>query len=332
MEKLGKTFSELDPEAILNDLMQSSDVVFCTLVSSGSRLLHKLHSVDALVVDEAAAATETLLCIPFHCSPKRLLIVGDPKQLPSTVLSDRAKKFGFDTSLHERLMHHCSADYVMLDVQYRMHPSISEFPSRTFYQGKILDGANVKQQDYQRGPLLLDGRPFVFLQLECREAKSAQGGVYNLNEADAIVQLVRKVPNRDNADRLRIITFYSAQVALLQKKLEASGMENVLVSTVDAAQGTEADLVIVSFVRSDWAGFLDDDRRMNVALTRARHQLVCVGNIKRFPQMRPLTIQSLAANAQERSVVLPFHLTQQHNTIAPIQPPPSKKVKLEPGL
>jgi superfamily I DNA and/or RNA helicase len=89
----------------------------------------------------------------------------------------------------------------------------------------------------------------------------------------------------NSADRVRVITFYSEQVAEIKRMLVKANLSGVTVATVDSSQGSEADLVIVSFVRSkgstqkDSIGFLSDDRRLNVALTRARYQLVCVGNI-----------------------------------------------------
>jgi DNA polymerase alpha-associated DNA helicase A len=88
-----------------------------------------------------------------------------------------------------------------------------------------------------------------------------------------------------SSERVRVITFYSEQVAQINRLLIREKLYGVTVSTVDSSQGSEADLVIVSFVRSkgttqqDSIGFLSDDRRLNVALTRAKYQLVCVGNI-----------------------------------------------------
>ena len=79
--------------------------------------------------------------------------------------------------------------------------------------------------------------------------------------------------------KLRVITFYSAQVATLRQILRKEGLQGVLVATVDSSQGCEADLVVLSFVRTTGAGFLRDDRRMNVGLTRARHKLICLGDL-----------------------------------------------------
>lgn len=98
-------------------VLNSAHVIFSTLCSSASKVLAMTPAVDALIVDEAAAATEPDLYIPFQHRPSKLLIVGDPKQLPATVISDRARRLGLAVSLHERLMYRCARPYFMLDVQ-----------------------------------------------------------------------------------------------------------------------------------------------------------------------------------------------------------------------
>jgi superfamily I DNA and/or RNA helicase len=95
-------------------------------------------------------------------------------------------------------------------------------------------------------------------------------------------------------------------VDLTKKKLAEHGFRDVLVSTVDSCQGSEAVIVVVSFVRTLSAGFLDDDRRMNVALTRARHQLKCVGKVNEYLSMqRASTLSALAAYAVNCSFIAP---------------------------
>ena len=308
-----KAIAKLPYDDWLSDLMGSADVILCTLCSSASKVMNlaRPETIEALIVDEAAAATEPDLYIPFHLRPSRLLVVGDPKQLPSTVLSDRAKMFGLDFSLQERLMNHCNYHYTMLNIQYRMHPEISTFPSRCFYSGKIRDGDNVMAPRTRgRARLLLDNRPYVFLQVDGVEQKGIADSICNEREALAVVNLVKRLedcndPAWHSVDRIRIITFYTAQVLLLRKKLSDAGLEHVLVATVDSSQGCEADVVIVSLVRSSSAGFLKDDRRVNVALTRAKHQLVCVGNVSRFSSMfAAYTLNELADDAWKRNAVV----------------------------
>lgn len=300
-------------------LLRTADVIFCTLASAGNKVFRDSKPVEDLIVDEAAAATEPELSIPFHLQPKRLLVVGDPLQLPATVMSPRAVDLKLGKSLQERLMFECNHEFIMLDVQYRMHPDISRFPSKQFYGGTIRDGENVLK-DYankEEGAQLADGKPLTFLQVDGEENKLPGGSYCNEAEANAVVKLVRQLrAQTENVQaqwhssiRLRVITFYQAQVNLIKTKLAVHGLKNsVVVATVDSSQGCEADMVVVSFVRSPppnqskWAsaGFLGDDRRMNVALTRARYQLILVGNMRDMARMtKSQTLQQLSKLCDE---------------------------------
>jgi superfamily I DNA and/or RNA helicase len=306
-------------------LLLSANVIFCTLASAGGAVMRKTSRIDDLIVDEAAAATEPELCIPLHLRPKRLLAVGDPLQLPATVLSRRAMDLGLAKSLHERLMHECEFDYVMLNVQYRMSCQISAFPSARFYKSQIGNGPNVSGPLYLNGARLLHQLPYCLLQVEGKEEQGVGGSYCNRREAEKVANLIvdlQNIAQRESphgslwhtADRIRVITFYQAQVSLIKRCLHERGLGNkILVATVDSSQGCEADVVILSFVRShtEWsnrptAGFLTDDRRVNVALTRAKYQLIGVGNVQclgRLVGADTETLQCLAADATRRGLV-----------------------------
>lgn len=129
--------------------------------------------------------------------------------------------------------------------------------------------------------LLLGGNSLTFLQINGQERQSRFGSFENHAEAQAVVKVVQAASRQlhgrwHSADRIRIITFYTAQVCLIKRCLRQHRMPNVVVATVDSSQGSEADIVIVSLVRShgnsrhSTVGFLSDDRRMNVAITRGR--------------------------------------------------------------
>ena len=321
-------------DAVWTELIANAHIIFCTLTSAGGLIL-KDHSVSDLIVDEAAAATEPELYIPFHMRPSRLLAVGDPLQLPATILSRRAVTLGLAESLHERLMYRCDFQYTMLDIQYRMRPDISLFPSSRFYEGKIQNGENVCAKGYVGKAQLLGGNPYTFIDCTGEEDQDAGGSYKNEKEAEIVVNLIlelQKVSGAGyrtqqsgsdswhSASKIRVITFYHAQRKLLKRLLQPKGLEEkVTVATVDSSQGCEADIIIVSFVRSPRsktffsesgkyaAGFLTDDRRMNVSLTRAKYQLICVGNVEALARMKGAeTLQMLAKDAKERGVVLPF--------------------------
>jgi senataxin len=318
--------------------------------------MKKTSHINDLIVDEAAAATEPELYIPFHLQPKRLLAVGDPLQLPATVLSRRAIALGYAKSLHERLMYDCNYEHVMLNVQYRMNCEISSFPSHRFYKSRIMNGPNVTSSKYSNGAMLLNRQPYIFLQVEGREEQVMGGSYCNRMEAMIIVELISKlqqiVSTNDQSwygsDRIRVITFYQAQVTCIQRCLEERGLGNtVVVATVDSSQGCEADIVLISFVRSQggctdaWdesslsltqsstrmytAGFLTDDRRMNVALTRAKYQLICVGNVQNFDQIPNAdTLHQLAKNANERGII---YDTSSIGVLGESTQQPSKKIR-----
>jgi senataxin len=260
--------------------------------------------------------------------PERILIVGDPKQLPATIMSQNAKARGLAKSLQERLMFDESRPYTMLKVQYRMRSEISRFPSKTFYEGGISDGSHVTNPSYhvpEYQPLVSD-RPYSFVQVDGIETQKPSGSFENMAEAERVVAMLmdlRKISNREafvrpgqarnrwfSIDRVRVITFYQAQVELISSMLEASGLQRVTVSTVDSNQGSEADLIILSFVRTGktkGVGFLSDNRRLNVALTRAKHKLICIGNTYCLAEAEgrrgTTTIQSLAKDAVDGEII-----------------------------
>ena len=158
---------------------------------------------------------------------------------------------------------------------------------------------------------------YSFINVRGDEYQMPGGSYANNAECMAVVELVqkiaaRKVPGWHSTDKLRIITFYQGQVTLMRRLLYKHGLGKVLVATVDSSQGCEADVVIISFVRSSSkkgvrhaAGFLADDRRINVALTRARHQLICVGDAHgTLGQQGSETLKSLVADTKQRGCLL----------------------------
>ena len=278
-----------------------------------------------LFIDEAAAATEPEIFIPLHLRPSRMLCVGDPKQLPASVTSQRAAKFGLDQSLLERLICGCDNDHVMLDVQYRMKPQICAFPNSNFYDGELNDGENVIRPDYKIKKSILNSDPYSFVQINGREARTGSGSYFNMDEARFVVNVVKHIRQTscdklwDSKDKLRVITFYSGQVRAIKDLLRPLGLGHVMVATVDSSQGCESDVVIVSFVRCQVkssavggtrtgkcrVGFLNDHRRINVALTRAKFKLICVGDGENtLLKSDSPTVTSLAKNAMERKLLV----------------------------
>lgn len=97
---------------------------------------------EYLIIDEACQSTEPSTLIPFSLAPKRVILVGDQKQLPATTFSGNSEKTGYCRSLFERLLD-SGFDKTMLTIQFRMHPKIRAFPSEQFYAGAITDHVSV---------------------------------------------------------------------------------------------------------------------------------------------------------------------------------------------
>lgn len=177
-----------------------------------------------------------------------------------------------------------------------------------------MNGENVAHNEYTSNMSLPIAIPYSFIDVRGNECQIYGGSYSNEAECIAVVKLVENIAARNESDdwhcpdKLRIITFYSGQVVQLRRLLSKRGLAKVLVATVDSSQGCEADVVIVSFVRSSTkkgvrhaAGFLTDDRRINVAITRARHQLICVGDASRtLSREGSQTLKSLVSDAKER--------------------------------
>uniref|UniRef100_A0A7S1DB11 DNA2/NAM7 helicase-like C-terminal domain-containing protein n=1 Tax=Cyclophora tenuis TaxID=216820 RepID=A0A7S1DB11_CYCTE len=198
-----------------------------------------------------------------------------------------------------------------------MRPEISAFPSLHFYGGKIANGENVFQQSYTSSVVQQNRlRAYTFMQVRGTENRHPSGSFQNVAEAHAVVNFLCRMKhdalrlgitrNWASVEKLRVITFYQAQVGLLKTLLAKRGLKEVVVTTVDSSQGCEAEIVVISFVRgsSDHVGFLADDRRLNVALTRAQYQLILVGDAVGMTKLKnSLTMKALVADAQQRCCI-----------------------------
>ena len=139
--------------ALEASFVDDAEIVFTTLTSSSRKVFRQLtHGFDTVLIDEAAQANEMATLIPFLHGARRCVLVGDPQQLPSTVISKHAQQVSFQRSLFERF-NELGAEALLLSVQYRMHPEIREFPSEEFYEGRLMDSACVikrRPEPYQQ--------------------------------------------------------------------------------------------------------------------------------------------------------------------------------------
>lgn len=262
----------------LKKVLESVDVVAATCIGCGMGPLDSL-TFPFIVIDEAAQVIEPAVILPLGKGAVQAVMVGDQCQLPATVLSQEAQAKGLDVSMFDRLLS-MGMDYTLLTDQYRMHPSISAFPSWRFYRGELKNA--VTDSDRQ----LPSGMPFrsnlVFLHVDAIEA-SGGASKKNFEEADCAVWTAGLAMKSGIAGGdIGIISPYGAQVSLIRNSLGQAAQNLIQVSTVDAFQGSEREVIIFSLVRANKrgdVGFVADWRRLNVALTRAKRLCVVVGHI-----------------------------------------------------
>ena len=271
--------SHAQEQQITDVLLKKADVICCTLVGANLPVLKNRH-FKTLIIDEAAQALEASTWIPIARSEK-VILCGDHFQLPPTVRLDE-KEGGHELAI--TLMERVLGDHVaknLLTTQYRMHDVIKEFSNQQFYEGKLVTAKSIQEERNDLSPL-------VFIDTAgCGFEESLDlitTSTYNQGEINTIEKwLLQSIENGSikNYEKIGIISPYSAQVKRLKEQLSNSSLTNIKISTVDSFQGQEADMIIISMVRSNDKGdigFLNDTRRMNVAMTRAKHKLVLIGD------------------------------------------------------
>ncbi|PYH97717.1 hypothetical protein BO71DRAFT_406762 [Aspergillus ellipticus CBS 707.79] len=288
--------AELNRRRIQQEIIDGAHVICATLSGSGHEMFQNLSiEFETVVIDEAAQSIELSALIPLKYGCSKCILVGDPKQLPPTVLSKVASKFQYEQSLFVRMQANHPRDVHLLDIQYRMHPEISIFPSTAFYDGKLQDGpdmARLRARPWHQSQLL---SPYRFFDVQGLHQSAAKGhSLVNLAELRVAMQLYERLVTDfrefDFKRKIGIITPYKGQLRELKSQFAArygnSIFNMVDFNTTDAFQGRESEVIIFSCVRASnkGIGFLADIRRMNVGLTRAKSSLWVLGNSQALVQ------------------------------------------------
>lgn len=268
IKKIQTSIDKIKSE-IINQSIKSASVICTTNTNANNQFLDKI-DFDLVLIDEAGQSTEPSCLIPISKS-KKVILVGDHKQLPPTILSPEAKDLS--QSMFERMMN--NSRFTLLDTQYRMNPLINEFPSTEFYNGHLRSDGSTIDNDLEQN---IFKKPVAFIECPGSEIKKKGAtSYYNLDECDAVAKLVVHLGKQgQNVDDIGIISPYSGQVRELQDR-----MPFIEINSIDGFQGREKNIIIISLVRSNARGsigFLKDLRRLNVALTRAIKQLIVVGD------------------------------------------------------
>ena len=293
----GCTWSKDQQYQAINGVLRRAEVICATCAGAGSDILERF-SFEACLIDEATQATEPATVVPLTKGCRQIVLIGDQKQLPPTIISRDADAAGLGTSLFERMLARGIRAF-MLKVQYRMHPAIANFPSKAFYKGELLSGT---PPSARRAPMGFDwpvpAVPLAFVDVPEGAERSDGSSQTNPAEAQKIVNVVKKLVGGHDVlpCDIGIVTPYAAQVRAIKRLLHGhqpnrrtrfdappapDSMEALEVSTVDGFQGREKEVIVFTCTRANAngnVGFLADPRRVNVMLTRARRGLIVVGH------------------------------------------------------
>ncbi|XP_039600764.1 DNA-binding protein SMUBP-2 isoform X2 [Polypterus senegalus] len=277
-------------ESSITQILKGADVILATNTGAsddGQLKLLPEDYFDLVVIDECTQALEGSCWIPLLKAPKCLL-AGDHKQLPPTIKSHNAAAKGLSVSLMERLIEKYGDKVVkMLTVQYRMNQAIMKWASEEMYGGRLLAHSSVEAHLLKDLPgvsiieetslplLLIDtaGCGLFEQDVEDEQSKGNQG------EADIVSLHVEALIKAGvKAKDIAVITPYNLQVDMIKERL-GQKYSDLEIKSVDGFQGREKEVVVLSLVRSNRkgdVGFLAENRRINVAVTRARRHLAVV--------------------------------------------------------
>ena len=271
-------------------LFDEARVVACTLVGAANRILTN-HHFTTLFIDEAAQALEAACWIAIG-KADRVILAGDHQQLPPTIKCIEAERGGLGHTLLQKVAERWPQTVSLLTIQYRMHEAIMRFSSDWFYEGKLKAAPEVSH----RGILQWDS-PITWIdtaeQEVTEELNTETQSRINRPEAELLITQLKAYIEKITKERILeeridfgIISPYKAQVYYLRSLVKRDTFFKPLrslitIHTVDGFQGQERDVILISLVRANAEGkigFLNDLRRMNVAMTRARMKLIILGD------------------------------------------------------
>ncbi|WKX88225.1 hypothetical protein Q1695_008116 [Nippostrongylus brasiliensis] len=287
---------------IIKEAYKKRLVIFCTLTSSAIQRLPCVNwEPDVIIIDEAAQASEPVAWAAV-VQAKRCILAGDQAQLPAVVTSKAAREGNLDVSLMQRLATEFSNANInqLLTVQYRMNEKIMQWSSTQFYDSRLVADDKVSDITLSEISFVPKGselnNPLIMINTDvgeqgrhkCKE-ELFRMSYRNRGEAELVIRYLRLleeigVPGKEIA----VISPYYAQVAQIREMMTST---DVSVNTVDSFQGQEREVVVFSMVRHNpeqVIGFLRDERRLNVAITRAKRQFVLIGSARMMKKDRHL--------------------------------------------
>ena len=280
--------------------LETADIIGMT-TTGAAKYQHILHLVKPriVIVEEAAEVLESHIVSALNAGTQHLILIGDHKQLrPKPNEYELAKKYNLDVSLFERLVRN-GFPHATLEYQHRMRPEIAQLVKPHIYT-TLLNHQVVEQYSDIMG--VSTNLFFINHHFEEREDENLVSHS-NPHEADYLVHLCKYLlQQRYTPKQITILVTYAGQMLAMRKNMPREVFEGVRVSTVDNYQGEENDIILLSLVRSNSekkVGFLKEDNRVCVALSRARKGFYCIGNFDMLRDQVPLW-ESIMSDMDEK--------------------------------
>ena len=222
-------------------ILKEADIICATLSGAGQETLAP-YTFETVIIDEAAQAIEMSCLIPLKYGCKRCVMVGDPNQLPPTTFSSDAERFQYNESLFVRIAKHNPSNVHLLSIQYRMHPSISQLPSKVFYNDQLKDGPDMSKKTGAVWHARDIFGPYRFFNVDGTELKAGTS-TKNPQEALVAVELYRRLKadfssKIDLSLRIGVISMYREQLWELKRKFTEAFGSTILemIECVDSIQ------------------------------------------------------------------------------------------------
>uniref|UniRef100_A0A671YL51 DNA replication ATP-dependent helicase/nuclease n=1 Tax=Sparus aurata TaxID=8175 RepID=A0A671YL51_SPAAU len=307
MRKKGvHTLSELEQ-------LYNKELVVATTCMGIKHPIFTRRRFDFCIVDEASQISQPICMGPLFYA-KKFVLVGDHQQLPPIVQNQEARSLGMDESLFKRLELHSEA-VVQLNVQYRMNRQIMSLSNSLMYEGQLECGSERTATALLSLPFLISVQSELSSYSETEPQHDLvpalesveQGGISNHTEAALIHKLLSLLIKAGcKPSDIGVIAPYRQQLKSISALLQSSAFTGVEVNTVDRYQGRDKSLIILSFVRSTaeegtLGELLKDWRRLNVAITRAKHKLLMVGSVTTLRRYAP--VEKLLNHLQRENMI-----------------------------
>ncbi|CCH45172.1 DNA-binding protein SMUBP-2 [Wickerhamomyces ciferrii] len=299
-------------KTVTHEVILKAKVIMATLHGSSSRDLLSIYNhqpglklFDTIIIDEVSQSLEPQCWIPlinhYGSNVKKLVLAGDNKQLSPTIKIDNNPSVEriLSTTIFDRLVSIYGDSFKnLLNIQYRMNESIMKFSSKVLYGGELkadesvsnillTDFPEVEKNDYTEFPIIWYDTQGDFPEKDSSDHNDLIPSKFNDMEAYVVkFHLKHLLKSGVKEEHIGIISPYNAQVSFL-KKLIHNDWPRVEISTVDGFQGREKEVIILTLVRSNLnkdVGFLKDEKRLNVAITRPKRQLCIVGDMETINQ------------------------------------------------